>query len=149
MTTHSRKPDCLFVRVADWIKADAARRHETPTLSRIDLARMARDLGEDAAALRALVPAGSEAPDLLVRMMRSRGLDPASVQRHDPDLMRGLARTCSRCGVTAHCRHTVAEPTTVPDVYGFCPNDETLKALISARRRNRRGRDEAVTMAGE
>jgi len=149
MTTHSRKPDCLFVRVADWIKADAAHRNETATLSRIDLARMARDLGEDAAVLRTLVPAGSEAPDLLVQMMRLRGLNPATVQRHDPDLMRGLARTCSRCGVTARCRPRLAEATTVPEAYEFCPNEEALEALVSARRRNRHVQGEAVTTAGQ
>jgi DNA-binding GntR family transcriptional regulator len=119
----------LIVRVTDWIKADALNRNEIASLARLDLIRMAEDLGVSEAELRAVLPRTSENPELLARSMTVHGLDPAEVMQSDPTTMRRLVTSCARCQATARCRYALAHDTAVQEHPDYCANAEAFEAL--------------------
>jgi hypothetical protein len=119
----------LFVRVADWIKADAQSRDEIASLGRVDLIRMARDLGVNEADLRAILPRTSANLELLARSMAMHGLDPGKLMPVDPTAVRQLVATCAKCNATGRCRYALQHGTAMQDHRDYCGNVEAFEAL--------------------
>lgn len=115
-------PECLFVRVADWIRADAERKHEPASLAQLDVMQMARDLGVQEADLQWALPHRSDQPGLPTGKMVLRGQEAESVTPLAWEPMRHLVRNCTRCRATGRCRHARA---TGPEAHAgdvYCAN---------------------------
>jgi len=116
-------------QLATTAKACWQRRAAVNELDRVEaqeLRSLARDLGVSADELRAVTAKGEHAADLLVRRMKTLGLDP---RRVDPAVLHDLQRCCSECSHKGLCIHELEDrprETTWPD---YCPNKLTLAAL--------------------
>ena len=102
-----------------------------------EVERMALDLNIDKAGLLAVAAQDSGTPNLL-RRLKSLGLDPDQIRKHEPAVARDLARCCALCSSKARCGRDLARLDSV-NWRSYCPNESTLKAL---------GPDFAVTPQG-
>jgi hypothetical protein len=98
--------------------------------NRVEMQRIAKDLGVSFDELRTLAGRDKTAADLLFRRMAALGLDPASV---DPAVMRDLERCCSECDSKKRCVHDLETQPQEPDWAEYCPNSETLSALKTTK----------------
>jgi len=87
---------------------------------------IARDLGISPFEIRALAAKGQNAADLLVRRMKTIGLDPARV---DLAVMHDLQRCCSICTQKGLCIHELEDKPRIATWPKYCPNEQTLDAL--------------------
>jgi hypothetical protein len=130
----------LLIRASRQLAATAKafwhRRAAVNDLDRMEaqeLRSLARDLGVSADELRALTAKGEHAADLLVRRMKTLGLDP---RRVNPAVMHDLQRCCSECTHKGLCIHELEDrprEATWPD---YCPNKLTLAALEAGEKRS-------------
>ncbi len=95
-----------------------------------EYARIAHDLNLSTAELNTLVQRGGHASDELASMMQALRLDPEAVRRVEPMVMRDLERVCTLCGHKRECAHELAAGKAAEDYAEFCPNADTLSALI-------------------
>lgn len=93
-------------------------------------ARIANDLGISSDALRVLAAKDKTAADLLLRRMKSVGLDPRDT---DPGVMRDLERCCSMCRDKVLCVHELEDKPRQAAWPKYCPNEQTLHALLDER----------------
>lgn len=123
----------LFARAFDWVKARVARDNELAAMSRADLGHLAADLGVSEADLIEVLPMVTDHSDLMDRMMRVRGLDPAEVRQSFATLVRSMEVACARCPDVAHCRRELAAGTAAAHYHEFCVNTEAMDDLVDAR----------------
>ncbi|HQT77704.1 MAG TPA: DUF6455 family protein, partial [Rhodopila sp.] len=116
-TTHT-----LLGRAFDWIRARSVLESELATLSRADVQMLATDIGVTEADLRDVAPLVTDHSDLMDKMMRTRGLDPAAVRQAFAGVARDLEVTCARCRDSGTCRRKLADGTAAADGYAFCGN---------------------------
>jgi len=90
---------------------------------------IARDVGVSAADLRRLAASTPGGADLLRQRMAGRRLDPETVARAEPDVMRDLQRVCALCGSKRECERDLAVDLHDPRWRAYCPNVQTLDAL--------------------
>jgi uncharacterized protein YjiS (DUF1127 family) len=119
----------LLSRVCDWIKARASRDNELAAMSRMDLQYLAADLGITEADVREVVPRVTGHGDLMDKMMRARGLDPAAVRRAFSAVARDMELTCARCRDSRICRRELESGTAALYCHDFCANAVTLDTL--------------------
>jgi hypothetical protein len=108
-------------RLAEFDKSDAA-----------EMENLAHDLGTSVSELRTLARYDENAADLLQRRLRTLAIDPATVE---PGVMRDLQRCCSQCGAKTLCEHELEDHPKVARWPGYCPNEQTIEALIAERKR--------------
>jgi len=92
-----------------------------------EMQQIARDLGTSVSELRILTGQDENAADLLLRRLRDLNLDPAKVE---PAIMRDLQRCCSQCSDKTLCEHELEDRPKSAIWPGYCPNEQTIKALI-------------------
>jgi hypothetical protein len=100
-----------------------------------DLAEMqhiARDLGTSVSELRILAGHEEDAADLLERRLRGLNIDPAKIEL---GVMRDLQRCCSQCGDKTLCEHELEDHPKAESWPKYCPNEQTIDALIAEKRR--------------
>ncbi len=119
----------LLAKAIEWIKTRASRDNELLAMSRMDLHYLAADLGITEADVREVVPKVTDHSDLMDKMMRSRGLDPAAVRRAFRGLVRDMEVTCARCRDDRICRRELESGTASVYADDFCPNAATMAAL--------------------
>jgi len=91
-----------------------------------DVRCIARDLGISPVEIRTLTAKGENAADLLVRRMKTIGLEPGQV---DVAVMRDLQRCCSICTQKGLCIHELEDKPRGATWPKYCPNEQTLTAL--------------------
>src|SRR5271165_7153512 len=101
----------LLARAIDWIKTRASRDNELAAMSSMDLRYLAADLGISEADVREVVPKVTDHSELMDKMMRARGLDPAAVRRAFSALVRDMEVTCARCRDSRICRRELESGT--------------------------------------
>ncbi len=129
MAIATNTQSCLFVRVADWIKAEAERKNEFASVMRLDVSQMARELGIGEADLREVLPHGPEHGGTLGLVMAARGLDAEQVAQSQPAMMRRLVRNCTRCRSTGRCRYALAQGAAAHEYSAYCANSEAFEML--------------------
>jgi hypothetical protein len=67
--------------------------------------------------------------------MAALHLDPAEIARTDRAASGDMTRLCSLCGEKRQCEHDLDRGTVDPRWRRYCPNSQTLMALIMGRRR--------------
>lgn len=108
MAALAGSPECLFVRVADWIKADAARKREPASLARLDVVQMARELGVQEADLHLVLPHLNPHQGVLAGAMTLRELEAESATSASWQPMQYRVRHCTLCRATGRCRYARA-----------------------------------------
>ena len=96
-----------------------------------EMYRIARDLGTSIAELRILVGHGKHAADLLQSRLQSLNVNPASIE---PAVMRDLQRCCSQCEDKVLCAHELEDRPKETNWPGYCPNEQTIGALVAERK---------------
>lgn len=94
-----------------------------------EVERMAQDVGMDALTLRALAARGCHAADLLPVRLADLGLDPDQISYHGPGVLRDLERVCAFCDQKERCARDLG----AGRVPAYCPNADTLRALLAER----------------
>ena len=112
----------------DWLK----HRHEMRELRDMnsgDFARIARDLCISPADLDAVVRLGPHASDELPRLLKSLGIDEATLSRTQPVLKRDMVRVCALCRQKAQCNHDLDAGTLAQRYEEYCPNAPAIAEL--------------------
>ena len=94
-----------------------------------DLARIAHELCVTPAELDTLVRRGSHASDELPRLLKSLGIDEATLSRTQPLLKRDMVRVCAACQQRARCDHDLDAGTSNRHYEEYCPNAPTIEGL--------------------
>jgi hypothetical protein len=95
---------------------------------------IARDVGLSTAELYATAGASPDAAEQLKLRLKALHLDPAGVRRGD-SVVRDLERTCTLCGEKRRCERDLAHAPDDPVWQSYCPNADTLQALLEEKKR--------------
>src|SRR5213083_806575 len=94
-----------------------------------DFARIAHELCVTPAELDALVRQGPHASDELPRLLKSLGIDEATLSRTEPLLQRDMVRVCASCQQKALCNHDLDSGTLAQRYDEYCPNAPAIEEL--------------------
>jgi hypothetical protein len=112
----------------DWLKHRQEMR-EFRDMNSGDFVRIARDLCVSPAELDAVVRQGPHASDELPRLLKSLGIDEASLSRTQPVLQRDMVRVCASCRQKARCNYDLDEGTSAQHYEEYCPNASAIEEL--------------------
>lgn len=94
-----------------------------------EIEELGGELGLSRLQFEAIVKAGPDAADEMIKMMIELGVDPAAVQAAYPALTRDMKVTCATCGDKRICRHALEDGTAAATLATFCPNADELSAF--------------------
>jgi uncharacterized protein YjiS (DUF1127 family) len=112
----------------DWLKHRQEMR-ELRDMNSGEFARIARDLCITPAELDAVVRQGPHASDEFPRLLKSLGIDEATVSRTRPLLQRDMVRVCASCGQKALCNHDLDAGASAQHYEEYCPNAPAIDEL--------------------
>jgi uncharacterized protein YjiS (DUF1127 family) len=112
----------------DWLKRRQEIRELRDVNSR-DFARIARDLCVSPDDLETVVRQGPHASDELPRLLKSLGIDEATLSRTQPVLQRDMVRVCASCRQKALCNQDLDAGTLVQRYEEYCPNAPAIAEL--------------------
>jgi uncharacterized protein YjiS (DUF1127 family) len=112
----------------DWLKHRQEMR-ELRDMNSGDFVRIARDLCVSPAELDAVVRQGPHASNELPRLLKSLGIDEASLSRTQPVLQRDMVRVCASCRQKARCDHDLDAGTSAQHYAEYCPNAPAIEEL--------------------
>ncbi len=112
----------------DWLKHRQEMR-ELRDMNSGDFVRIAGDLCVRPAELHAVVRQGPHASDELPRLLKSLGIDEASLSRTQPVLQRDMVRVCASCRQKARCDHDLDAGTSAQHYAEYCPNAPAIEEL--------------------
>jgi hypothetical protein len=113
-----------------------ARIAELAACDPVELRHMAGDLNISCEELVGLVRRDNRSADLVERRLRALGFDPDAINADETAVMRDLQRCCSACSSKARCAGELDAGVTRGAWRQYCPNAETLVALLAERRRS-------------
>ena len=97
----------------------------------VEMQHMARDLGTSVSELWTLARYDEDAADLLQSRLRDLAIDPATVE---PAVMQDMQRCCSQCGAKTLCEHELKDHPKMESWPKYCPNEQTIDALVAERK---------------
>jgi uncharacterized protein YjiS (DUF1127 family) len=112
----------------DWLKHRQEMR-ELRDMNSGDFARIARDLCVSPAELDEVVRQGPHASDELPRLLKSLGIDEATLSRTQPVLQRDMMRVCASCRQKTRCNHDLDTGTLAQRYEEYCPNAPAIDEL--------------------
>jgi uncharacterized protein YjiS (DUF1127 family) len=112
----------------DWLKHRQEMR-ELRDMNSGEFARIAQDLCVSPAELDAVVRQGPHASDELPRLLKSLGIDEATLSRTQPVLQRDMVRVCASCQQKARCNSDVDAGTLAQHYEEYCPNAPAIDKL--------------------
>lgn len=112
----------------DWLRHRQEMR-EVSELNGRDFARIARDLCVSPSDLDAVVRQGPHASDELPRLLKSLGIDEATLSRTQPLLERDMVRVCASCRQKAECNRDLEAGTLAQHYEEYCPNTPAIAEL--------------------
>ncbi|MEJ1159871.1 DUF6455 family protein [Prosthecomicrobium sp. N25] len=107
------------------------RRSELDELDDHELARMAGELGITRADLVTLVEDGGQSAGLMKRMLASHHIAALDLERRLPEVYRDMAVHCAGCTEKGRCAHELDAGTAAVHAEQFCPNADTIRALLA------------------
>lgn len=119
----------VIARALDWLKARMSRNNELAQMSNADLQFLASDIGISSTDLRQVVLQTSDHSDLMDRMIRARGLDPAEVRRA-LNGSRHMEITCALCLESGICRRELEGGTAGANSHEFCANAQSMDDML-------------------
>jgi hypothetical protein len=114
--------------LADWLKHRQEMR-EVRDMNSDDFARIAQDLSMTPTELDAVVRSGPHASDELPRLLKSLGINDATLSRTQPPLQRDMVRVCSACQQKTRCDHDLDAGTSAQHYGQYCPNALAIDEL--------------------
>lgn len=129
------RPDApaLLGRIFDWIVARTSSDNELAALSHADLQLLATDIGVTEFDLRSIVPRLGDHSALMDRMLRARGLEPATVRHAFSSVIRDMEVTCARCRESGACARELDAGTAAAHSHEFCGNAATIDELLATQ----------------
>ena len=112
----------------DWLKHRQEMR-ELRDMNSGDFARIARDLCLSPAELDEVARQGPHASDELPRLLKSLGIDAATLSRTQPVLQRDMMRVCASCRQKVRCNHDLDAGTLSQRYEEYCPNAPAIEEL--------------------
>lgn len=112
----------------DWLRHQQEMR-ELREINSGDFARIAQDLGVTPAELDTLARRGPHASDELPKLLKSLGIDEATLSRTEPRLQRDMVRVCASCRQKARCDHDLDAGTSAQHYTEYCPNAPAIEEL--------------------
>jgi len=112
----------------DWLKHRQEMR-EIRDMNSGDFARIARDLCVSPAELDEVVRQGPHASDELPRLLKTLGIDEATLSRTQPVLQRDMMRVCASCRQKTPCNHDLDTGTLAQRYEEYCPNAPAIEEL--------------------
>jgi hypothetical protein len=112
----------------DWLRHQQEMR-ELHDMNSGDFARIARDLCVSPAELDEVVRQGPHASDELPRLLKTLGIDAATLSRTQPVLQRDMVRVCASCQQKARCNSDVDAGTLAQHYEEYCPNAPAIDEL--------------------
>ncbi|SIO30409.1 hypothetical protein SAMN05443247_03718 [Bradyrhizobium erythrophlei] len=112
----------------DWLKHRQEMR-ELRDMNSGEFARIAQDLCVSPAELDAVVRQGPHASDELPRLLKSLGIDEATLSRTQPVLQRDMVRVCASCQQKARCNSDLDAGTLAQHYEQYCPNAPAIDEL--------------------
>lgn len=94
-----------------------------------DFTRIAQELCVTPAELDTVVRQGPHASDELPRLLKSLGIDAATLSRTQPLLQRDMVRVCASCQQKARCNHDLDAGTLAQRYEEYCPNAPAIDEL--------------------
>jgi hypothetical protein len=125
--------DRLLGAIAGWVnhyRQQAGLRDDFGQCDPAEVRQIASDLNIPEAELRVLASKGPGSADNLQKMLLALKVDPASLTKSDPTVMRDLQRLCVNCGHKQECAHELDVGSAASHFHDFCPNSYTLDALF-------------------
>ncbi|MEE1609857.1 hypothetical protein [Microvirga sp. CF3016] len=107
---------------------------ELTSLDAGELAALARDVGLSLDQFIRVTARGARAGEELPRLLDASGLVPQWLEHTRPDVMRDMSVVCAGCGVAKSCRRDL-DRGWAHAVRRYCPNVETITALLAERGR--------------
>jgi hypothetical protein len=136
MAQDSHRAQNVF-RLACWWKhwiGNWAGRAELDRPDQRSLGSRARDVGASPTEFYAVAGKWPDSADLLTRRMTALRLDPVEVARTEPLVSREMTKLCSLCGNKRQCEHDLSQAAVSPRWWRYCPNSQTLMALVAGLR---------------
>ena len=140
MQTHTTETragiDTIFDAIARWVRnyrAALGASRELMQCNPQDVAAIAQDLMISPAELMTLAHKGPDSARLLYRMLSALGVDPQTLSKRDPMVLRDLERLCVSCAHKRQCAHDLAAGTAAGHYKDYCPNAYTLDMLFAER----------------
>ena len=129
MTAHS-KPyiEALITIFSDWLR-HRRELNEMRQLDRADFDRIACDLRVSPDALEQLVRNGPHAADELPKLLKTLGIDEATLANTQPFLLRDMERVCAMCEQKRQCDRDLADGTSAERYQDYCANAPTIARL--------------------
>jgi uncharacterized protein YjiS (DUF1127 family) len=112
----------------DWLRHRQEMR-ELRDMNSGDFARIARDLCVSPAELDEVVRQGPHASDELPRLLKTLGIDEATLSRTQPVLQRDMMRVCASCRQKTLCNHDLDAGTLAQRYEEYCPNALAIEEL--------------------
>jgi hypothetical protein len=125
--THPIVEDAINL-FGDWLKHRREMR-ELREINNGDFARIAQELCVAPSELETIVRQGPHASDELPRLLKSLGIDEATLSRTQPLLQRDMVRVCAICGQKARCDYDLDAGTSAQRYEEYCPNAPTIDGL--------------------
>jgi hypothetical protein len=112
----------------DWLRHQKEMR-ELREINDGDFTRIAQDLGCTPAELDTFVRRGPHASDELPKLLKSLGVDDATLSRTQPRLQRDMVRVCASCRQKTRCDHDLDAGTSAQHYAEYCPNAPAIEEL--------------------
>jgi hypothetical protein len=126
--------EMILDAVANWVKTHRSAAGLYGELAQWELeeiARTARDIGVSPDELVRMAGKGPHAADQLPRLLHAVGVDPGTLSRDVPDMMRDMQRLCTACSHKRRCERELAAGTAVNNYRSFCPNAVSLETALA------------------
>jgi hypothetical protein len=125
-----RTEDNWLNRAAHWLRARGEAWAACRELDNCgEAARVAEDVGIPLSDLRAIALKGPDGAKELREMLAALGIDPATLDKFRPAIMRDLQHHCCLCANKGECRDDLASGRAAETYRDFCSNASTLDSL--------------------
>jgi uncharacterized protein YjiS (DUF1127 family) len=131
-TTNGNRLPGMVGRLADWWHKLRAAHMRLRELQRCgdNLEHIARDVGLSRSDLYAMAAKPLDAAYQQTQRLAALDIDRAALLRSNPRVARDLERVCSLCGQKRRCERDLASHPNDPVWRTYCPNTQTLDALM-------------------
>jgi hypothetical protein len=133
MTELAVRKSGLFQSIADAFQRfqkRQVRRAELAALGGAEVERIAHDVGLTQADLAVLTSEDEDSAQLMERRLADNGID---IKTIDPVVLRDMQRCCSQCESKEQCEHELEDKPKSAAWPSYCPNEQTMKALIGMK----------------
>ena len=120
--------EALIGTFSDWLR-HRRELNEMRKLDRADFDRIACDLRVSPDALEQLVRNGPHAADELPKLLKTLGIDEATLADTQPFLLRDMERVCAMCEQKRQCDRDLADGTSAERYQDYCANAPTIERL--------------------